>query len=296
MTKKISIILNGKHKRHCKNIKKIFSELAANNKVEMIITSKPYQAIELTKNAIDKNNTDIVISAGGDGTINEVVNGILKANKKCLYGIIPCGSSNDFIKTFGKHNIIKAIERNSVKKIDAAKIFFQTNKKIRYFLNIAELGLGAMTVKRTKKIFISSKITYTINSILTMINFKYQRVKIFIDNKEYYTGEITALILANGIYFGNGLAIAPKALIDDGLMDIVLVKKIPLVKFIKALPQIRRKQILTYPEIEYIKAKKVEINSIENYPIEADGEDIGYSPLKAKILPQALNMLYYPEL
>ncbi len=295
MTEKIAVIINGKHKKHCKKINGLINSLSDVYAVKTFTTARPLEAIDFIKNQIDA-DTKIIIAVGGDGTINEVTNGILLSGKKLVFGFVPCGSSNDFSKTLRSDDLISAIKSRSTKKIDAGKISFTDKngkKQNRYFLNIAEIGLGAETVRITKRFFISSKITFTINSIRTMMNFKYNNVKIKTSEGFEFSGETTAVVFANGKFFGNGLGISPRSVLDDGFLNLVLVKKISMLNFVRALPRLRKSEILTDLGVIYEKFRSLEVLPLDKhpYPLEADGEFLGYLPAKIEVIPGAMEIL-----
>lgn len=267
-----------------------------------LFTSKPNHAPELCRNAL-KEGARLVISVGGDGTINEVVNGFFE-NKKPInpdaeLAIISMGSGSDFIKTLGIPKTFdeacKVIASQTTRTIDAAILGFidHSNKEVvRYFINIASFGIGGEVderVNRSKKRFGGFWAFFTA-SIISLLTYKNKRVEIELDGK--YLGEKKILLcaVANGRFFGSGMMVAPNAELDDGLFDVVIIGESPRVKVFMSMSKIYSGKHLSNPEVEVFRAKKVVARSTERVLLDVDGEQPGKLDAWFEIIPSAIKV------
>ena len=194
-------------------IKEIFKD--TNEEFTIEITRRPGHATELVRNYVSKENYR-VYSVGGDGTLNEVLNGMVN-NESCL-GVIPGGSGNDFIKSICEeklpNNILRDTIKGKTKVMDLAKI------DDRYFINISSVGIDAEVTSNAKDLkrypLISGKIAYMLSVFITIFKYKSQDIQLIIDGIEI-TLKSTLLAMANGKYYGGGMKVAPYADLQDGL-------------------------------------------------------------------------------
>ena len=201
-------------------IKENIIKTLENEEYEIYETKAPKEATEIASRFKNEENT-IVYSVGGDGTLNEVVNGI--AEGKCKLGIIPTGSGNDFYRT------LKEAQTENV-RLDLGKL------NGRYFINIASVGMDAETCNNANKIKSKIKLhsSYYLALIHTFLTFKNKSLKLKID-KNVYAGDYIIAAICNGKYYGGGFKIAPVASFDDNQFDIYLVSKAGKLKLIKIL-------------------------------------------------------------
>ncbi len=301
--KKIYFVLNGrlKHAGHTKKeIHKIFDNEFS---VTVAITNGNGNAIALSKKAVIE-GTDYIIAAGGDGTMSEVVNGIMLVEKEkrenLIVGLYPLGSGNDFSRTMklskNLNDLYELIKQNSINKIDIGKLEYKKmngEDGVRYFNNIADIGLGAEVAKRVnegKKIY-GPNFDFFKATLLGFINYK--RKKLNIESGEFkWTGSLLILCIANGKYFGSGLCIAPHAKVNDGKFSITLAGNVSLFDYLKNIFRIRSGKFIEHPELYYKEFESCTIEPVgEPCLIEADGEMIGKIPLKAEILKDEIYFL-----
>ncbi len=263
------------------------------------ITEAPGHAIELTKSAVAKGYT-LVVSVGGDGTINEIVNGLYAAGgtKNVELGIIGTGTGSDYIRTIGisKHYqeschhllnpIKKSVDLGMVEFIDGGK----STKRI--FANFAGLGFDAEVVKATSRKFksLGGKPAYLIGLLSTFATYKNQNIHLQIDGRKEER-KICTIVMSNGKYGGGSMLIAPEADPCDGLFDVLIIGDISKPDLIRSLPRIYRGTHLTHPKVALKRAKEVEIYTDRKMFIQADGELIGEAPARFSVLPSALNIL-----
>jgi len=258
---------------------------------------------ELTMNAINK-GVDYLILVGGDGSINEGVNGYFDANselrEKVILGVYPAGSGNDFSKSLGVGNdleqLLLLVKNASFKKIDVGLMHFNNVDNTpgkRYFINIADIGIGGYVANKISdsKKRLGADFTYT--KALIQSFFKYKKQKVQLTSKDYnWSGKMMSICMANGKYFGSGMCIAPDASLTDGKMQLVIIGEVSLYDYLKNIPKIKKGHKVVHKEIEYSFAEKCEITAMDNpCPIDMDGEYVGTTPLKTEVISNQLKML-----
>lgn len=246
-------------------------------------TAYPYHATNIVA-SLTAGDCDNVIAVGGDGTVNEVLNGISNFDK-CKMGIIPCGTGNDFAKFVGipKDPIcaMKLILNNNAVYTD----FLLLNDK--RVMNITGMGMDATVLERCKKMkIIKGKFQYYVALIVTLLNFKWYNFKISVDGGEEKDKTVMMIAVCNGKYFGGGMPISPKSDVCDNKMNVIIVNKMSKWKIPAALLGLMRGKILKYDFVENILCEKVHIKTDTlNYAINIDGElykDIPYMCLVVK--------------
>ena len=237
------------------------------------LTNKPKEA---TKIALEyKRDNCIIYAVGGDGTLNEVLNGIVGTKNKL--GIIPCGSGNDFYKSISK---LKEEELT----IDVGKI------NDRYFINIASIGIDAevannVSIMKKRKIPCSQ--VYNASILYTFFTFKFKDLS-FILNKTKKKAKYTLIAICNGTYYGSGFKIAPYADLSDGLFDIYFVDKISKLKIPKLLGKLKKGTHGESPDIHRRRANKITLISKEKIICNIDGEIIVDKKFKIELLSKKL--------
>lgn len=293
---KVGFILNGNNHRK----KKFYKELSQarkelhNVEFNVIETTAQGHATSLAFEFVNEGYTHI-IGVGGDGTLNEVINGIMRhENPNIVLGVLPYGTANDFVKTIklpaNMVDLFEAVSIEKFSKIDIGVIDLENRK--HYFLNIADIGIGAEVVQRvnrSSKIF-GSNFTFFSSIARTFLSYKNQDIKCHADGWDY-EGRTNSLVMANGKYFGSGMCIAPKADLQDGQFSVVISGDISIKDYLKNVKKIKRGEELTHSKVQYKAASKLDLTSTESCGIEADGEFIGYLPASVSILPKKISLL-----
>jgi diacylglycerol kinase (ATP) len=270
---------------------------------EVKFTQKKGHAINLTKEAIKEGFRNF-ITVGGDGTLNEVVNGTLM-NTICpstdiVLASIPVGTGNDWGKMFGispdYEKAIKIIGANKQMLHDIGKMSYYdgTGKKERYFINIAGLGFESVVVSKTnyqKDRGHGSKLIYFYNLLTSLFSYKNTPAEIIIDD-EKINADVFSINVGNGKYCGGGMRQTPRALPDDGLLDITIIKEMGKFEIIRNLKILYDGTILTHPKVDGYKCKNIKISSGSLLYAEADGESLGHTPVEFNILPDAIKIVY----
>jgi len=263
------------------------------------LTEAPGHAIELTRLAIQK-GFERIVSVGGDGTVNEVVNGIHEAGGmgKITLGIIETGTGGDYVRTIGiPRQYEKACEclMNSRKlTVDVGVVEYVNDSRLtrRLFVNFAGLGFDAEIVRRTTQQYKStgSMSAYLIGLVTTLLFFKYQDITMVIDG-ETVESRICTVLMSNGKYGGGGMMAAPDADLTDGLLDVLVVGDLSKPDLLWSLPRIYKGTHLTHRKVTIKRAREVEIRSSRPLPLQADGELLGEVPARIYLLPAALQVI-----
>ncbi|MCT4618105.1 MAG: diacylglycerol kinase family lipid kinase [Marinisporobacter sp.] len=252
------------------------------------LTTRKNEAEEIARNAVMKGYEKIV-AVGGDGTIYEVVNGIIGSNTSL--GVIPSGTGNDFVRTVGIPNdldqALKVIAYGKAVNIDCGKA------NDRYFVNVASVGLDAEIVKETQDVkkYLSGSWAYMGGLLKTLFSYKNKKVHMDIDEKKDKKN-ITLVAVANGKYYGGGMKIAPMADIKDGDFQVCVVDEISKLKLMRVFPKIFSGEHVDYEEVDMHTGKQIKIKSDELLSINLDGDIIGKSfNIHFEMVPKGLKVL-----
>ncbi|UCC41038.1 MAG: diacylglycerol kinase family lipid kinase [Candidatus Aminicenantes bacterium] len=311
MLLKTQVIVNpesnkGKTRKRWKYIQEALKNFLREFKCEF--TEKPFQATEISRTAI-KEGTELVVGVGGDGTMNEIANGFYEnreiINPETALGIVPSGTGCDFTRSLnipsGLKDSLKVITQAPSSLIDIGSVRFKGNsgkEQERYFLNVADFGIGGEVVKKVNENRMKRKASSYLKCLLsTFINYKNKRLRIKIDDKELPIDEYMVGTISNGRIFGKGMKIAPEAELDDGLFDVVLIKRMKLFEFLRNVWKIYTGSHLSHPKISLIRGRKTEVFPAEDEGevlIELDGEQLGTLPATFEIVPGSILVKGYP--
>nr|NQU89698.1 diacylglycerol kinase family lipid kinase [Bacteroidota bacterium] len=270
---------------------------------EHVFTKGPLHAIELTLDAITTGFRKFLV-IGGDGTLNEVVNAYFLQQgidpSEFLTGLIPVGTGNDWGRMFKipvtYQEAIKVVERGRVFTQDVGKVVYHDNDmaKTRYFINIAGMGFDALVAQKTNKQKEKGKasaFSYFANLLTSLFEYKPKIIGLDIDGKKfsYNTFSITVGICR---YNGGGMMQSPKAIPDDGLLDLTLIKKIGFATIIAQLKNLYSGKFISHPKVMTYRAERIAVDSGKApFRMEADGESLGSAPFTFTILPRAINVV-----
>lgn len=258
---------------------------------DIIFTKNSDDAVSTVQSA-DFEDYDAIVSAGGDGTLFKVVNGYMNNSsvKRIPLGVIPVGTGNAFARDCGLDSrqigdAVSAIKMGKKKKIDVGK--FTTNGKEFYFINIIGLGFVTDVAKTAHRLKMFGGLSYTIGVLYHTIFLKPFPVIIEHDGiiKER---EVSFIEVSNTRYTGKDFLMAPNAKIDDGLLDITLMKKSSRLTLLGGLPKIFKGEHIHMPEVESIQAKSIKIITESPKVLTPDGEIFGSTPLTIECEHQTL--------
>lgn len=273
--------------------------------IDIESTQYPLHAESICRVAINEGYNRI-IAVGGDGTLNEAVNGFFEKdkiiNESTTFGIIQVGTGADFTRNF---NIPKKIEEQierlgnaKPQKIDVGYAEFNDlngKESHRVFLNILDFGMGGATVEYINKRFkkLGGWLSFQIGILRTLIVYKNKIMHYTIDGDTEGSKKLVNFVVANGKYFGSGLRVAPDAEINDGIFDIIFIGDFGRLEAVRNLPKLRRGMHLQHKKVECRQGREISAYSDETVFIDMDGEMVGVLPIKIKILPGALPFLIY---
>lgn len=298
---KIVFVVNNKNNRLAKILPMLHEACDRSDfgAVEFKHTTGRKHAIELGRNAA-VNGCDFLIGVGGDGTLYELVNGLLQSEippqDLPVLGLLPYGSANDFARSAGINNsieeLIALILSNSTKKIDLGRIVLKQKQEIHFFVNIAGVGLGPLVVKSMEQ---SSRVLSPgfdyFRSILKGF-LRYQKTNVSCScGTWHWKGKLLQMAVANGRYFGNAICVAPEAVLDDGIFQLVIFGDLSIWDYLKNLGKLKKGFKIIHPEVHYYSSKEVVLESEKPCGIEADGEYIGLLPATLSVLPKAISFL-----
>ncbi len=256
---------------------------------EISFTECSGHATEIAKDAID--SYDIVVAVGGDGTVNEVAKGL--AESDCTMGIIPVGSGNGLARHLKLSmrivESIKIINKKEIKKIDAATI------NDNYFVNVAGIGFDAHIAHMYAETSTRGPIPYA--KLMTNEFYKYKPVdyKVLVNDEEIDSSAFL-ISFANSSQFGNNVYISPNAIIDDGLIDVCMMKEFPIVEAGQLTYQLFNKRVDKSKYMKIVKTASVRIIAPQNMKGHIDGEPVNFSnEIEVKVNPGSLRIIYNTE-
>jgi diacylglycerol kinase (ATP) len=299
---KIAIILNGISLEKEKFYKKCLPKLTSRFTVEVFETLTANDAVSLASKATDK-QCDIILAAGGDGTLHQVLNGILNGREQSknlpMLGVIPIGTGNDFARSvqIGKDvgQLIQLLQNPNPKQVDIGRVTYTspTNEtQERYFINVADLGMGpqvVMKVMSSDRIF-GSSFSYYFAILSTFLHYKVMEVHAIADEWKW-KGKLRTMAIANGNYYGHGMNIAPDALPNDKLFDVFIAGNVSALFFMLKSNLLKQGKKVIHPEVLYRKTTAIELTSESPCAIEADGEILGLLPARIEMMKQTINFL-----
>ena len=272
---------------------------------EFAVSEYPRHTIQLTVQAIEEGYRKLIV-AGGDGTLNEAVNGIFLQTacppEEIIIGVIPVGTGNDWIKTFGVPNeydaAVKLIKKGDTMLQDIGQITFNENEKTRicYFANMAGFGFDAMVAERTNRLKNKGKkgISLYLEALgSSFMNYKTERAQLILDNK-VIDELIFSVSIGIGKFNGGGMMQAPGAVPDNGLFQVTIIRKIGLFGILRNLAGLYSGEFVKDPRVSTHQASRVSISSAHNIAGEADGEILGDNKFEIGLFSQKLNVIYNP--
>ncbi|MBV9525510.1 MAG: diacylglycerol kinase family lipid kinase, partial [Candidatus Dormibacteraeota bacterium] len=244
-----------------------------------------------------------VVAVGGDGTLNEVVNGFFDERGSPLapdavLALLPSGTGGDFCKAAGipgdPRGAIAILTAGATRRIDAGRIDFEDGER-RHFINIADCGLGGAVVSRVNRSRFKSggargSAVFLWQSLATVWTFAGGDVAVRVDTHRF-EGAVQSVVVANGRYFGGGMHIAPHALLDDGVFDVIIVEARSRSRTLRGLPSVYRGRHLGEPGVTALRGAEVRIET-RGTPLlfDVEGEQIGTTPATLTCLKGAIRI------
>jgi YegS/Rv2252/BmrU family lipid kinase len=271
------------------------------------MTNGPMDASAITSRALHE-GFERIIAVGGDGTINEVVNGFFiegeAINPDAEFALLNLGTGGDFRKTFdiagGLEASLERIAEGRVRQIDVGRMTCVTREgksDTRHFANIASFGLSGDVVDRVNRSVllkrVAGRFVYTWASLSAVISYKAKPVRLKVDNVFDEVITISTIAVCNGQFFGGGMRVAPDASPDDGMLDVIVMGDAPLRQSLASMNDIYTGAHINNPNVKVFRGKSIIATPVEATArapvlIEADGEAPGMLPALFEVLPKAL--------
>jgi len=292
MSKKVQLILNGKAAGNDTLRAAVSRQQAIGHTIEVRVTSEKGDARRF---ASETGEVDLLIAAGGDGTLNEVVHGLmdLPEASRSVLGMVPLGTANDFATACGiardpEQALALCLEGRAV-PVDVGK----ANE--HWFLNAASIGFGAEITATTPPELkhLLGPAAYAVMGAILAMNVHHYRGRLTLPNREI-TGSGPVAIVGNGRQAGGGVQVTPRARIDDGLLDVLAVRNIPAMALLTAARELQELS----PDGEYIsywQTPWAEAHTEEAIPVNLDGEPMQFSSVRYEAVPRAIRLIVPPN-
>ena len=269
------------------------------------LTESPGHATELAKHAAQQGYTRVACM-GGDGTLNETVNGLMSvASTETMPTLahIPCGTGSDFARTLKLPHAPQAIaallQHGTPQLVDVGLVSCQQAGQTvqRHFINIAGVGFdGDVSAQINNGSKRGGSLAYFVNVFKVLGRYTNKRVSVVLntpDGEKHIDGLFNSIVIANGQYFGGGMWVAPQASWCDGLFDVVLIGDVSRAEFVATFPKIYRGTHLSHPKVASYRASEVRIQPHpgEQALLQAEGELFGAAPASVRVLPGALRVV-----
>ena len=254
------------------------------------ITAAPGEAAALAERCAATHGT--VVAAGGDGTVHEVVNGLMRAGGNTAFGVIPLGSGDDFAKLLSK-DVVFGLLNGKTKQFDVGRIV--SGSEVRYFANGMDIGFGAHGARNVRRVprFLTGFGAYLGALALTMVRYPLHTILLGLDDAPPFELTTAMTAVMNGTTFGGSFRVCPEARPDDGVLDLLLVGAVSRLEILRLVPKILRGTHTGDPRLRMARAKRVHIEANEPLLLEADGEIAfdGVRSLRIDVLPAALRVV-----
>ena len=217
-------------------------------------------------------DAEVVVAVGGDGTVHYVVNYLMASQSDAALGLLPLGSGCDFARNFDLDDPLDVLARGERKLIDLGEIESAGSKM--WFANVADAGLGAEVTRQMA----NGSRNYLLSTLKGLVGYKNVGVSLVADDVEVYSGPLKCLVIANGKYFGDGMGIAPDAVLDDGLLQYVIIGDISRVVAAIKLQQTYKCTRIRHRHVHYGCARELQLRVSSTLGFEADGELMAQMP------------------
>ena len=288
--KKLLSVLNGHKNRFVEQ------------EVDLVVTRFPGHAIRLASEAAERGAT-LVVAAGGDGTINEVVNGLLLHGKKepstCQLGIIHCGSGGGLAQTLGlagpPQEQLERLSRSEAQAVDVGYVLFKDDQNIshtRYFLSELQAGIGGAVVQAVNGFYkkLGGTLAFALVSVGKLLRYQPVGMQVTINGTECRPQRMLGLTVGNGTHCAGGMQLTPCARYDDGLLDLLSIHEMSLAARLWNFSRVYSGAHLRSSRFSLVQATTLALESEKPLWIAADGELLGRTPCTVGIIPEAIQI------
>jgi YegS/Rv2252/BmrU family lipid kinase len=262
---------------------------------ETLLSEHPGHLIELARAAADR-GVRLAVAVGGDGTLNEVVNGL--AGRDVELATIPIGTGMDFVRTHGIptrfEEAVRVARDGGTRVVDAGRVSYRTwagEEAERWFANVGSVGMSGAVAQRANGMSkaLGGKVTFFYALTRVFLEWDNTDVTVTFDGGER-RGRMHDVVVANGVWHGGGMKLAPDAQPDDGAFDVVLIGDVSKTDFLTTAPKIYKGRHVHHPKVEVVRTAQVAVAAPAPLPIELDGEQVGTTPATFRAVPGALRV------
>ena len=270
---------------------------------EEMFTTHRYHAVELVIYAV-KRGFRRFISVGGDGTLHEIVNGIFYQKEvpvdEVTLAVLPAGSANDWTRMYmiprDYDKAVETIIEGRTVCQDIARIEYSQAgvRNARYMVNVAGVGLDANICYRcnaSKNKGKAGEMAYVKAALRALLGRTNNPAKVVADGRSFFSGKMFSIAFGIGRYSGGGMQQVPDAVADDGLVNVMVARKVLKLKFLLLIGQLFKGTIYNFKEVSHTTAKKVSVITRRPDRVEIDGEVVGTTPLTLEVIPRALRVV-----
>ncbi len=268
--------------------------------VQVYRTRAPLHASELARQAVQADCKTIVV-VGGDGTLHEVVNGLIENDKlirpDLTVGVIAHGTGADFRRTLAipidAKAAIEVIRQRRTRLIDVARVRFHTRegtRGLRYGINVTSFGMGGLVAARSNRSskILGGRLSFQLATALTTLTYRSRSVCLQLEAQPPRELRITNIAIGNTQHHGGGMWVCPRAVPDDGLLDVTVIPHMSVLAIIRNFPLLYSGRIYEHPGVEFHRVPRLEATADEDTWIEVDGEMVGKLPIEISVLPRIL--------
>ena len=268
------------------------------------LTCRTMHAAELAARALDS-GYDPIVAVGGDGTVNEVLNGFYRGGRlirpDARLAYLPCGTGADLARTLGlaggmEELILGGLSGGRIVRLDhgAARLRSDDGREIgRYFMNEASIGFSASTVEivnRSSKA-LGGKLTFIYGALRALLRLSNPVVSIAVDGRPWFEGPAFLAAVTNGQYFGGSMRIAPAARMNDSLFDVVLIGAMSRREVLRHIGKVYSGAHIDLPQVHTTRGRSIRIRALQEVPLEMDGEHAGYLDASFEIVERGVRFL-----
>ncbi len=269
---------------------------------EAVFTNRRLHAMVLSRRCVESGYSRIIV-VGGDGTMNEVINGVFAQKRiptdEVMLGMISVGTGNDWGKMFNipsdYEEAVKTILHQKTFIQDAGLVTYYKHNQTwkRYFINIAGMGFGAKVVLRSNRLKEKGKSSpgmYLMTLFTSLMGYRSIKAEIAIDGNSFMR-KVFSMNVGIGKYNGGGMIQVPDAIADDGLYSITIIKKMGKIRIIANIQKLYNGKITRHRRVEAYTGKTIQIDSPRTLLLETDGETLGHTPLEFSIIPRSVKII-----
>ncbi len=267
--------------------------------IDFVETQSRLDIIQQTRNAL-QNGYQQIVAVGGDGTVSLAANGFFEngvsINPDAILVVAKMGTGSDYFRTITNRQKIdwrEMVYGGEIKTVDMGWI--QVNEKDQYFLNMVGVGISAEVVSIKNKLFrwIPTNLKYIFSTLRAFFQYIPRQVHVKIGEMEM-DKIVIAIFINKGKYAGGGMKLGPNAELDDGLLEVTVIEKAPILAMIRAIPHLYSGNLESDTKVQRIKTTALQVNTHRNLSVEVDGEFLGPADIAVKVVPHAIKIRGMP--